>query len=222
MKICWDIHNFVFIASFTHTQAINCSVLSMTAAVYYCRCCCYRHKFSPVSLTQVIEPCSGFSLSQWHWRQIYCRQQQDRWQLIADNKNTCKTIIYRRYSKQPASQQNMKNFLSKFFSHLSPVSLTPVINHYFRTFPRILIKIWDLPYWYTQGLRGNWFMKTTWIQKISRHTPFKSKDHSFAWMAGCIVFQTAVARRLKLTRPRVSATCQPAKAPAVHALVLPL
>ncbi len=75
-----------------------------------------------------------------------------------------------------ASQQNMKNFLSQFFFHFSPVSLKPVINHYFRKSPRNFVKIRNVPHgilYSTQtGPRGKLVHEKNLKSKISRQTFF--------------------------------------------------
>jgi hypothetical protein len=60
----------------------------------------------------------------------------------------------------------------KDFLHLPPVSLTLVANIELRISPRIFEKNSKRPLWYTQGLRGNLFIKKQ-KSKISWHCPFK-------------------------------------------------
>ncbi len=70
---------------------------------------------------------------------IYCRGQRHRqWNIC----NTSKWILSKNIiiCVKKATQQNIKNFLSQIFFHLSPVSLTSLINLYLRLSPQIFIK----------------------------------------------------------------------------------
>jgi hypothetical protein len=54
-------------------------------------------------------------------------------------------------SNPTVSEQKIQNFLYQNCSHLLPVSLTLVINLYFRISPRIFVKIRKGPNWILWG-----------------------------------------------------------------------
>ncbi len=87
---------------------------------------------------------------------------------------TCVPLLLQLSKRLPIYQhlkKIWKHFLSQNIFHLSPVSLTPVINLFFRIYPRIFVKFEMVPMEYL-GARGKWYTKKNRGPKISFRLPF--------------------------------------------------
>ncbi len=84
-----------------------------------------------------------------------------------------KIYIYVNSTTQRCPNKIIKIFQFEDFCHLPPVAATPVVHLELRISPRIFGKNSKRPYWYTQGLGGNWFMKKNRSRKSRGTVPLK-------------------------------------------------
>ncbi len=84
-----------------------------------------------------------------------------------------KIYLYVNSTTQRYPNKIFNNFLFKDFSHLQPVSTTPVVYLELRISPRIFEKIWDSPNGVLRGLGETNSRKKNQKLKISWHCPCK-------------------------------------------------
>jgi hypothetical protein len=85
--------------------------------------------------------------------------------LTSESKLERKIYLYVNSTTQRCPKKIIKTFLIEDFFHLPPVSTTLVVYLELRISPRIW-KNSKRPYWYTQGLGVNWFIKKPEVENL--------------------------------------------------------